>query len=121
MAARTACRQGGTDGLWQVKLAGEDPVELRTDLDIEYVRSICSALDIRIIMNMAMALLRWLASEQSHGYKISSHVYAVLPARVPVPKGSPGTSGNPVPCAGRSWCGHQPGSYDTVLMNKPSY
>ena len=48
----------GLTGLWQVKARGEGPMELRTDLDIEYVRSICFALDLRTLMNTAMALLR---------------------------------------------------------------
>lgn len=48
----------GLTGLWQVKARGEGPMELRTDLDIEYVRSICFALDLRTIMNTAIALLR---------------------------------------------------------------
>jgi lipopolysaccharide/colanic/teichoic acid biosynthesis glycosyltransferase len=48
----------GMTGLWQVQARGEGPMELRTDLDIEYARSICFALDVRILMNTAMALLR---------------------------------------------------------------
>jgi lipopolysaccharide/colanic/teichoic acid biosynthesis glycosyltransferase len=48
----------GLTGLWQVKARGEGPMELRTDLDIEYARSICFALDVRILMVTAMALLR---------------------------------------------------------------
>jgi len=48
----------GLTGLWQVGARGEGPMELRTDLDIEYARSICCALDVRILMMTAMALLR---------------------------------------------------------------
>jgi lipopolysaccharide/colanic/teichoic acid biosynthesis glycosyltransferase len=48
----------GLTGLWQVEARGEGPMELRTDLDIEYVRSICFALDVRILIVTAMALLR---------------------------------------------------------------
>jgi lipopolysaccharide/colanic/teichoic acid biosynthesis glycosyltransferase len=48
----------GLTGLWQVEARGEGPMELRTDLDIEYARSVCLALDARILMVTAMALLR---------------------------------------------------------------
>jgi len=48
----------GLTGLWQVKARGEGPMELRTDLDIEYARSIGFALDAWIFMVTAMALLR---------------------------------------------------------------
>ena len=48
----------GLTGLWQVEARGRGPMELRTDLDIEYVRSICFTLDLRILMVTAMALLR---------------------------------------------------------------
>jgi lipopolysaccharide/colanic/teichoic acid biosynthesis glycosyltransferase len=47
----------GMTGLWQVEARGEGPMELRTDLDIEYVESVSFALDIRILVATAMALL----------------------------------------------------------------
>jgi lipopolysaccharide/colanic/teichoic acid biosynthesis glycosyltransferase len=47
----------GLTGLWQVRGRGRGPMELRTDLDIEYARSVCFALDVRILMATAMALL----------------------------------------------------------------
>jgi lipopolysaccharide/colanic/teichoic acid biosynthesis glycosyltransferase len=48
----------GLTGLWQVEARGDGPMELRTDLDIKYVRSVCFALDVRILMVTVMALLR---------------------------------------------------------------
>jgi lipopolysaccharide/colanic/teichoic acid biosynthesis glycosyltransferase len=45
----------GLTGLWQVRARGEGPMELRTDLDIEYVRDVCFALDVRILMATATA------------------------------------------------------------------
>ena len=48
----------GLAGLWQVKARGSGPMELCTDLDIEYARSACFALDVRILMATAIALLR---------------------------------------------------------------
>ena len=48
----------GLTGLWQVKARGSGPMELCTDLDIEYARSVCFALDVRILMATAIALLR---------------------------------------------------------------
>lgn len=48
----------GLTGLWQVKARGGGPMELRTDLDIEYARSVCLVLDVRIFMLTAIALLR---------------------------------------------------------------
>jgi lipopolysaccharide/colanic/teichoic acid biosynthesis glycosyltransferase len=48
----------GLTGLWQVKARGEGPMEFRTDLDIEYARSICFALDIRIVMATATAFFQ---------------------------------------------------------------
>jgi len=48
----------GLTGLWQVVARGEGPMELRTELDIEYARSVCFALDVRILMATARALLR---------------------------------------------------------------
>jgi lipopolysaccharide/colanic/teichoic acid biosynthesis glycosyltransferase len=43
----------GLTGLWQVKARGDGPMELRTDLDVEYARSICFALDVRIVIATA--------------------------------------------------------------------
>jgi lipopolysaccharide/colanic/teichoic acid biosynthesis glycosyltransferase len=48
----------GLTGLWQVVGRGGGPMELRTDLDIEYARSVCFVLDVRIFMLTAIALLR---------------------------------------------------------------
>lgn len=48
----------GLTGLWQVKGRGSGPMELCTDLDIKYAQSICFALDVRILMATAVALLR---------------------------------------------------------------
>ena len=48
----------GLTGLWQVEARGGGPMELRTDLDIEYARSVRFALDVRILMATATALLR---------------------------------------------------------------
>ena len=48
----------GLTGLWQVRARGRGPMELHTDFDIEYARSICFALDFWILMGTAMALLR---------------------------------------------------------------
>jgi lipopolysaccharide/colanic/teichoic acid biosynthesis glycosyltransferase len=45
----------GLTGLWQVRARGEGPMELRTDLDIEYVRGVSFALDVRILMATATA------------------------------------------------------------------
>lgn len=39
----------GLTGLWQVTARGEGPMELRTDLDIEYARRVCFGLDVRIL------------------------------------------------------------------------
>jgi lipopolysaccharide/colanic/teichoic acid biosynthesis glycosyltransferase len=39
----------GLTGLWQVTARGDGPMEFRTDLDIEYARRICFALDARIL------------------------------------------------------------------------
>jgi lipopolysaccharide/colanic/teichoic acid biosynthesis glycosyltransferase len=39
----------GLTGLWQVTARGDGPMEFRTDLDIEYARRICLALDARIL------------------------------------------------------------------------
>jgi lipopolysaccharide/colanic/teichoic acid biosynthesis glycosyltransferase len=54
---RHAVRPGLT-GLWQVTARGDGPMELRTDLDIEYARSVRFALDVQILSMTAMALLR---------------------------------------------------------------
>jgi lipopolysaccharide/colanic/teichoic acid biosynthesis glycosyltransferase len=48
----------GLTGLWQVKARGEGPMELRTDLDIQYAWSICFALDVWILMATATAFFR---------------------------------------------------------------
>ena len=47
----------GLTGLWQVTARGEGPMELRTDLDIEYARRICFALDARILAATAAAFV----------------------------------------------------------------
>ncbi len=47
----------GMTGLWQVVARGVDPMEERTDLDIYYVYSICPALDLKIIMATAKAVV----------------------------------------------------------------
>jgi lipopolysaccharide/colanic/teichoic acid biosynthesis glycosyltransferase len=47
----------GLTGLWQVQARGRGPMELCTDLDIEYARSVSFALDVRILMATAIALL----------------------------------------------------------------
>jgi len=47
----------GLTGLWQVTARGDGPMELRTDLDIEYARRICFALDARILAATAAAFV----------------------------------------------------------------
>ena len=47
----------GLTGLWQVRARGQGPMELRMDLDVEYVRTVCFTLDARILLITAMALL----------------------------------------------------------------
>lgn len=47
----------GLTGLWQVTARGDGPMELRTDLDIEYARGICFALDARILAATAAAFV----------------------------------------------------------------
>ncbi|HET9967524.1 MAG TPA: sugar transferase [Streptosporangiaceae bacterium] len=47
----------GLTGLWQVTARGEGPMELRTDLDIDYARRICFALDVRILAATATAFV----------------------------------------------------------------
>ena len=48
----------GLTGLWQVRARGDGPMEFRTDLDVEYARSICFALDAQILIVTAMALMK---------------------------------------------------------------
>ena len=47
----------GLTGLWQVTARGDGPMELRADLDIEYARRICFALDARILAATAAAFV----------------------------------------------------------------
>jgi lipopolysaccharide/colanic/teichoic acid biosynthesis glycosyltransferase len=47
----------GMTGLWQVVARGTGPMELRTDLDIEYARSVSLALDSRIVLATVVALM----------------------------------------------------------------
>lgn len=47
----------GMTGLWQVIARGVDPMEERTDLDIYYVQSLCPALDLKILMATAKAVI----------------------------------------------------------------
>ena len=47
----------GMTGLWQVVARGVDPMEERTDLDIYYVQSLCPALDLKILMATAKAVI----------------------------------------------------------------
>lgn len=47
----------GLTGLWQVTARGDGPMELRTDLDIEYARRICFTLDARILAATAAAFV----------------------------------------------------------------
>jgi lipopolysaccharide/colanic/teichoic acid biosynthesis glycosyltransferase len=47
----------GMTGLWQVVARGVDPMEERTDLDIYYVQSLCLALDLKILMATAKAVI----------------------------------------------------------------
>lgn len=47
----------GLTGLWQVTARGDGPMELRTDLDIEYTRRICFTLDVRILAATATAFV----------------------------------------------------------------
>lgn len=47
----------GMTGLWQVVARGVDPMEKRTDLDIFYVQSLCPALDLKILMATARAVI----------------------------------------------------------------
>ena len=47
----------GMTGLWQVVARGIDPMEERTDLDIHYVQSLCPALDLKILMATAKAVI----------------------------------------------------------------
>ena len=47
----------GMTGLWQVVARGIDPMEERMDLDIHYVQSLCPALDLKILMVTAKAVI----------------------------------------------------------------
>jgi lipopolysaccharide/colanic/teichoic acid biosynthesis glycosyltransferase len=47
----------GLTGLWQVVARGDGPMELRTDLDIEYVQSVSLKLDLRILAATMSALI----------------------------------------------------------------
>ena len=47
----------GMTGLWQVVARGVDPMEERMDLDIYYVQSLCPALDLKILMATAKAVI----------------------------------------------------------------
>jgi lipopolysaccharide/colanic/teichoic acid biosynthesis glycosyltransferase len=47
----------GMTGLWQVVARGVDPMEERTDLDIFYVQSLCLALDLKIMIATAKAVI----------------------------------------------------------------
>jgi lipopolysaccharide/colanic/teichoic acid biosynthesis glycosyltransferase len=47
----------GMTGLWQVVARGEGPMELRTDLDIEYARSVSFTMDLRILMATVVAVI----------------------------------------------------------------
>lgn len=48
----------GMTGLWQVVARGDGPMELRTDLDIRYARSISLVLDLWILGATVVALIR---------------------------------------------------------------
>jgi lipopolysaccharide/colanic/teichoic acid biosynthesis glycosyltransferase len=47
----------GMTGLWQVTARGIDPMEERIDLDLYYVQSLCPALDLKIVMATAKAVI----------------------------------------------------------------
>lgn len=47
----------GMTGLWQVVARGEGPMEQRTDLDIEYARSVSFTMDLRILMATVKAVI----------------------------------------------------------------
>ena len=47
----------GMTGLWQVVARGVDPMEERIDLDIYYAQSLCRALDLKILMATARAVI----------------------------------------------------------------
>jgi lipopolysaccharide/colanic/teichoic acid biosynthesis glycosyltransferase len=47
----------GMTGLWQVVARGVDPMEERIDLDIYYAQSLCPALDLKILMATAKAVI----------------------------------------------------------------
>jgi lipopolysaccharide/colanic/teichoic acid biosynthesis glycosyltransferase len=44
-------------GLWQVVARGDGPMELRTDLDIQYARSVSLVLDLWILGATVLALI----------------------------------------------------------------
>jgi lipopolysaccharide/colanic/teichoic acid biosynthesis glycosyltransferase len=47
----------GMTGLWQVVARGDDPMQDRIDLDIYYAQSLCRALDLKILMATAKAVI----------------------------------------------------------------
>lgn len=47
----------GMTGLWQVVARGDGPMELRTDLDIQYARSVSLVLDLWILGATVLALI----------------------------------------------------------------
>jgi lipopolysaccharide/colanic/teichoic acid biosynthesis glycosyltransferase len=47
----------GMTGLWQVVARGKEPMELRTDLDIDYARSVSLATDMRIVLATLTTLI----------------------------------------------------------------
>ena len=47
----------GMTGLWQVVARGVDPMEERIDLDIYYAQSLSPALDLKILMATAKAVI----------------------------------------------------------------
>ena len=55
-AVRHSVKPGMT-GLWQVVARGDDPMEDRIDLDIYYAESLCGALDLKILMATAKAVI----------------------------------------------------------------
>jgi lipopolysaccharide/colanic/teichoic acid biosynthesis glycosyltransferase len=54
---RRHCVKPGLTGLWQVVARGDGPMELRTDLDIEYIESVSFKLDLRILVSTISALV----------------------------------------------------------------
>jgi lipopolysaccharide/colanic/teichoic acid biosynthesis glycosyltransferase len=47
----------GLTGLWQINARGDGPMHLRTDLDVEYIRSLGVATDCRILLKTVPALM----------------------------------------------------------------